>query len=126
MQVDQETGEVLPESTQGRILSALDTLRTFPEAMVKVALGIHDAMEAVRTYQKAGKITIVINVEPFKSKSNAPLIDEPVVMSCDVESKLPKADPPQQIFYADDDGNPSRTPAHRQRNLGGMDVKVTG
>ena len=51
--IDQDTGEINPHSTQGRILSALETLRTFPEAMAAAAVGIRDAMDAVRQHQKA-------------------------------------------------------------------------
>ncbi len=40
--IDQDTGEINPHSTQGRILSALETLRTFPEAMAAAAVGIRD------------------------------------------------------------------------------------
>ncbi len=123
--IDHETGEISPHSTQGRILSALETLKTFPEAMSAVAVGIHDAMEAVRTHQKGAKVTITLTIDPFKTKSNAPLIDEPVVIACDVATKLPKAAAPEQLFFPDEDGNPSRTPAHRQRGLG-LGVNVNG
>jgi hypothetical protein len=116
--IDQETGEISPHSTQGRILSAMETLKTFPEAMAAVAVGIHDAMEAVRTHHKGAKVTISITIDPFKTKSNAPLIDEPVCIACDVAVKLPKSAPPEQLFFPDSDGNPTRTPIQRQRGLG--------
>ena len=60
--IDQDTGEINPHSTQGRILSALETLRTFPEAMAAAAVGIRDAMDAVRQHQKGAKVTISITV----------------------------------------------------------------
>lgn len=121
--IDQDTGEISPHSTQGRILSALETLRTFPEAMAAAAVGIHDAMEAVRTHQAGAKITITLKIDPFKTKSKAPLIDEPIVIACDVAVKLPKAAAPEQLFFPDENGNPSRTPPMRQGGLG-FDVKV--
>lgn len=121
--IDQETGEILPHSTQGQILSAFETLKTFPEAMTAVAIGIRDAMDAVRTHQKGAVITIKLQIEPFKTKSKAPLIDEPVGISCDVAVKLPKAAPPEQLFFPDENGNPARTPPMRQGGLG-FDVKV--
>lgn len=116
--IDHDTGEISPHSTQGRILSAMETLRSFPEAMSAVAVGIHDAMEAVRTHQKGAKVTISITIDPFKTKSKAPLIDEPVCIACDVAVKLPKSAPPEQLFFPDEDGNPTRTPTQRQRGLG--------
>ena len=122
--IDAATGEVNPHTTQGRILSALATLKTFPEAMVAVAVGIRDAMDAVRTHQKGAKVTISLTIDPFKTKSKAPLIDEPIVIACDVAVKLPKSAPPEQLFFPDEDGNPSRTPPERQGRLGGMDVRV--
>lgn len=121
--IDNETGEISPHTTQGRILSALSTLKTFPEAMSAVAVGIHDAMDAVRTHQKGAKVTISITIDPFKTKSKAPLIDEPVCIACDVAVKLPKAAPPEQLFFPDENGNPARTPPMRQGGLG-FDVKV--
>lgn len=118
MEIDHETGEISSNSTQGRILSAINTLKTFPEAMSAAAVGIHDAMEAVRTHQKGAKVVITLTIDPFKGKSNAPLIDEPILIGCDVTVKIPKAAPIEQLFYPDEDGNPSRTPPERQRGLG--------
>ena len=122
--IDQDTGEINPASTQGRILSALETLKTFPEAMAAAAVGIRDAMDSVRAHQKGAKVVISITIDPFKTKSKAPLIDEPVCIACDVSVKLPKAAPPEQLFFPDEHGNPSRTPPERQGRLGGMDVRV--
>lgn len=121
MQIDETTGEIVDKNTAA-ILPAIDTLRAFPDSMAKAAVALHDAMDAVRAYQKKATVTLTITIEPFKSKSNAPLIDEPVIMALEVDVKLPRADPPVQLFFYDEDGNPTRE-QRRQRDLG-LGVKI--
>ena len=106
------------------IAPALETLRAFPDALATAAVAIHDAMSAVEAYDKPATVTLKLTIEPFKGKSNAPLVNAPVLMSLDVEKKLPKAEAPTQVMYADEDGNPSRVPTTRQRDLGlGVNIK---
>jgi hypothetical protein len=114
MAIDTSTGEIT-----GAIRPALTTLRELPDVMDTLAIAIHDAIEAVRTHRKPGKITLTLTVEPWKEKS-AKLIDEPVMIAGEVDTKLPKEDPPRQLFFVDEDGNATRT----QRRQKGLELDV--
>lgn len=113
MNIDTTTGEVL---STGAIRPALETLRELPGVLDQVAIGIHNAMAAVREHQKPAKIVLTITIDPWKDKSTK-LIDEPVLIAGEVETKLPKHEPPKALFYSDDDGNPTRQ-QKRQPDLG--------
>lgn len=114
-QVDKSTGEVTGRDTAA-IRPALETLRELPGVMDKLAVAIHDAMDAVKTHQKPAKVILTVVIEPWTDKS-AKLIDEPVMISGDIDTKLPKHEAPKALFYADDDGNPTRQ-QKRQTDLG--------
>ena len=114
MNIDKSTGEVNRDTAA--IRPALETLRELPGVLDALAIGIHDAMDAVKMHQKAGKVILIVTIEPWKDKS-ARLIDEPVMIAGEVETKLPKHEPPKALFYSDEDGNPTRQ-QKRQSDLG--------
>lgn len=111
--IDSNTGEII-----GGVRPLIDTMRQFPIVLDQGAIGLQEALMAVRTHGKAATITLSIKVEPMKSAKNQRLIDEPVMISMDAEVKLPKSGPEQMIFYTDDEGNATRNPPQKELSLG--------
>lgn len=106
-----ETGEVF-----GGIIPALHTLREIPGLDAKMAVAIHDAVAAVRAQRKAATVTITLEIKLLKD-GVAKLEDEPITISGEVDTKLPRPPAPLQWFFIDEDGNPTKTAKPRQRGL---------
>ena len=103
------------------IRHALETIRELEEGrfMDKLALAIHEATNAVTTFNKPGTITIKIKVAPL-SKAN---VTEPVItMKAKIDTDLPEPAGTDAIFFVDADGNPT-TQQQRQR---GLDLQIAG
>lgn len=115
--IDPLTGEIT--SNQGGIVPALHTLREIPGLMDKVAVAIHEAISAVRLHRKGATISIALDIRLMK-EGGAAMVEEPITISGEVDSKLPKPPPVPQLFFVDLDGNPTRT-MKKQR---GLDLQI--
>lgn len=76
---------------------------------------IHDACVAVRDHNKEATVTVKLVIAPFKGEHR--LVEQPIVITADVDSKLPKEKTDATIFFIDDNGNAVRTQT-RQPELG--------
>ena len=74
-------------------------------ALVELADAFHTAIDAVRIHGKPATVILTMQVAPFKG--NSKLIEPPMLITGEVNVKLPKPDPESTIFYIDDDGNPT-------------------
>jgi hypothetical protein len=68
----------------------------------EAATRLAELVAAVKETGKKGRLTVTIQVEPFKGN------DEIVKVSGAVDLRAPKAEAPTSIFYQDDDGNLTR------------------
>lgn len=97
------------------IRPALETLSELDEGrfMDKLAVRIHEAVNAVTTFGRPAKVTVTIDIDTLKKN-----IVEPVItMEAEITTKLPKPESPKALFFVDADGNPT-TKQQRQRDLG--------
>lgn len=92
---------ILPEIRAGQIITELSA-------------AIHDAVAAVREHHKAATVTLKVTIAP---SSNERLVEPVLVISAEVDTKLPKEVPQATVFFVDGDGNPTRT-AEKQPDLG--------
>lgn len=76
---------------------------------------IHDACVAVRDHNKPATITVTMVVAPWKGDHK--LVEQPILITAEVESKLPKEKPDATVFFIDDNGNAVRNQT-RQPDLG--------
>jgi hypothetical protein len=97
------------------IRPAIETLNALRggKTMDELAVQIHDAVSAVETFGKAGKVTLEITIAPFGTKG----VSGAYAITGEISTKLPKPDPEVTLMFGDDDGNlsPNQT---RQRDLG--------
>lgn len=100
------------------IRPALDTLRELDDGrfLDKLAIAIHDVTSGVTVLNKPGKVTITIDIAPFKAN----LVEPVITMEAEIAAKAPKPDANRALFYLDSDGNPV-TQQQRQR---GLDLSV--
>lgn len=98
------------------IRPALETLRELDEGKLldKLALAIHDATNAAVHMNKPAKIVMTLDVRMLTSTH---LAEPAITIEAVVDTKLPKRDPYQSLFFIDADGNPT-TRQTRQRDLG--------
>lgn len=115
--IDPLTGEIT--GGYGGIVPALHTLREIPGLMDKAAVAIHDAIAAVRLQRKGATVTITLAVNLMK-EGGTRMVEEPITISGEVDTKLPKQPPEAQLFFVDVDGNPTRT-MQKQR---GLDLQI--
>lgn len=95
---------ILPELREGR-------------AMVELSEHIHLAIAAVREHGKAAKVTLEITIAPLRGDAEK-LVEAPLTFTAEAYSKLPEPDPEKTLMFVDNDGNPTRNPAERQKDLG--------
>ena len=88
------------------------------QIMNQLAQAFHDAADAVKVYNKPAKITLTIEVAPFKGLGQN-LMEHPIGMTAEVVCKLPKPETPATLFFVDEQG-PSRNPTTRQSTLTGI------
>lgn len=100
------------------IRPAIDTLRALRggRALDELALHITQACNHVTELGKAAEVKLIIKIKPYSQKGTR-LVEQPVVMEVEVDSKLPKPDREGTIFFLDEDGNPTETPRRRDREL---------
>ena len=79
---------------------------------------IHEATQAVNVHNKPATVTLTIKIEQYKKDSM--LAEMPLLLSGEVETKLPKPAPEHTLYYPDDDGNITRTPQRQQ----GLDLQI--
>lgn len=99
-----------------RIRPALETLRELEggKFMDKLALAIHEAAVAVKTYGRKGTVNVSLEIAMLAAKETT----EPVLtIEVDLSSKLPQAPASKTIFFLDEDDNPTRNQQRRQRDL---------
>lgn len=65
--------------------------------------GLHDLIARIQETGKKGRIQLTITVEPNKKNEDALLVTD------EIRLVLPQPDRKASIFYADDDGNLTRT-----------------
>lgn len=75
--------------------------------MTELAQAFHDAAEAVKEYDKPAKITVTFVIAAFKGDHK--LVQPPMVVTGEVETKLPKDKLEATVLFMDEDGNLSRT-----------------
>lgn len=108
----------MEEAPPSPIRPALQTLAALEDGlfMDKLAVHIHDAVNAVTTFNKKATITVEISFAPLTKH-----MAEPVVTATgEISSKLPQPDPHQTMFFVDADGNPTTT----QQRQGGLNFTV--
>lgn len=101
-----------PKSAQAILIELRDG-----QVMNKLTYAIHDAINAVRAIGKAATVTLKIKVDNVSANSQN-LIEPPITMIAEVETKLPKPDPTATLFFVDEDGNPNRKSSGKQAELG--------
>ena|SRR3990167_4715161 len=77
-----------------------DVLREMTDA-------IHTAVEASRQFQKPARIRLDITIAPAKV-TDARMIGMPVIITAEIDTKLPCAEPPATFFFVDETGSPTR------------------
>jgi hypothetical protein len=68
---------------------------------------MNDLIAAVADTGKAGAMSLVVKVKPVAKN------DGQVLVSCDVTSKAPKAEPATRVYFITDDFNLSRSDPHQ-------------
>lgn len=82
--------------------------------MLELSRLLAEVTAAVVEHKKPGSVTLKINIRPLAS-------DGTVVLSDEIQAKVPTADRASSIFYADDNGNLTRSNPN-QPELPGMTV----
>ena len=93
------------------------------QTMEQLAQAIHDAIAAAKEFGKPATVTLDITIGTMKEQNR--LVNPPVLMAGEVTTKLPKAPPPQTVFFVDEDGNATRTQT-REPDLPGLSVAQAG
>lgn len=101
------------------IRSSLQIVGELRDGMVVAELSqaIHDATAAVREHGKKAVVTLDLTVATLRAGAEK-LVEAPLVITAEVSSKLPQPDPEATIFFVDVDGNVSRIPESKQKDLG--------
>lgn len=94
---------ILPELRAGQLITELSA-------------AIHDAVAAVTQHNKSATVLLKVTIAP--SEKNDRLVEPVLIVTGEVESKLPKEVPQATVFFVDADGNPSRQAEKRQPDLG--------
>jgi hypothetical protein len=78
-----------------------DVLRDLGKGMVadEASVALTDLVQQVQAHGKKGRVTLHVEVEPFKGSVGMLLV------SARVDSRLPQADPVTAVFFPDDHGN---------------------
>lgn len=102
------------------IRPAIDTLRELREGQVldELSIHLHDAVSAVQALGKPAEVSITIKIKPF---SKTRVMNPALAFEAEVTSKLPKPDREGDIFFVDDNGNPTRNQV-RQPELSGLKI----
>lgn len=103
---------------EGNIRSAMTILPELRAGQVitELSAAIHNAVAAVKQHNKAATVSLKITIAP--SEKNDRLVEPVLIVTGEVESKLPKEVPQATVFFVDADGNPSREAEKRQPDLG--------
>jgi len=102
------------------IRPGIDTLRELRDGQVldEFSMHLHDAVSAVQALGKPAEVSITIKVKPF---SKTRVMNPALAFEAEVTSKLPKPDREGDIFFVDDNGNPTRNQT-RQSDLTGLKI----
>lgn len=95
--------QILAEIREGRLI-------------VETSEAIKTACAAVSEHGKPAKVMIEVTIKPFKEGQH--LVEQPLVFTGEVRTKLPEPDPEATLFFIGSDGNASRQPGERQPGLG--------
>lgn len=87
------------------------------QLVIEASEQIKTAICAVREVGKPAKVTIEIEIKPFKAGSEK-LTEPPLIFVGEVTSKLPKHDTEATLMFVGEDGNATRVPPQRQPDLG--------
>ena len=74
--------------------------------MEHLATAIHDGIAAAKQFGKPATVTLTITIGTMKDQHR--LVNPPMVMAGEIATKFPKAEPPQTVFFIDEDGNATR------------------
>ena len=113
--VDPTTGEITKDDEQIRPFAEMLTVFDSGAAHAEASRGLHDLVAAVQALGKKGGLTIAVDVVPMKGTSDQ------VVVTAQVNVKLPKGDPASRMFFVDNAGNLVRNDP-RQLAFEGMRV----
>jgi hypothetical protein len=81
----------------------------------ELASAIHDAVAAVQEHGKAAVVSLKITIDIPKNMKN--LADPYLVVTGEVDVKLPKPDSAQTLFKIDDGGNLTQNLSRAQNDL---------
>jgi hypothetical protein len=109
-----QTGE-LTDEVQIRPFAEMLTILDRGEAHAAASRGLHDLIGAVQALGRKGGLTISIEVAPLKGTQDQ------LILTAQVTTKMPKADPTSQMFFVDQSGNLSRNDP-RQMEIDGLRV----
>lgn len=90
--------------------------------VVEASEAIKTAIAAVGEHGKKAVVTIDLTIMP-PHKGAEHLIDAPILITGEVTTKLPKADPEPSLFFVGKDGNATQNPSPRD---GGLQFGVAG
>jgi 5,10-methenyltetrahydromethanopterin hydrogenase len=74
------------------------------EVMNELAQAIHDATGAAQHFRKPATVTLSITFKPMGTEG----VSDAFAVIAEVDTKLPKAQPPITLMFIDEDGNTSR------------------
>jgi hypothetical protein len=102
-----------------KIIPAETTLKTLRDGqvMAEMAQAIHEAMAAVDHLRKPATINLCLTIKPFGTDG----VSDAVGIVAKVTKKLPQAEQPCTLFFADADGNPTRQ-REKQPDIPGLSI----
>lgn len=102
-----------------QVRSSLQILSEVRDGQVAAELSnaIHDATAAVKEFGKKATVTVELTIAPLRGGAEK-LVEAPLIMTAEVSSKLPQAEPEATIFFVDAGGNMTRVPSSKQPDLG--------
>lgn len=112
--VNTDTGEIV-EPEQIKPFAAWLTEQSQGKTHTELSEGLHDLIDKVRETGKKGSMILTVTVSPLKEDVNV------LVVSDEIRLKLPEHARKPSVFFADEQGNLSRTDP-RQLTFEGLKV----
>lgn len=104
MSEDSTTSEVEAEERRTRPFADFLAEHNNGHGHRKASTSLQDVVNAVVETGKKGSVTVTVNVEPMKSADDGTLL-----LTVNVTEKIPAEPTKAAVFYADDDGNLTRS-----------------
>lgn len=112
--VDTETGEIV-DAEQVKPFAAFLQEQSGGNTHDELSEGLHDLIDKVRETGKKGSLQLTVTVSPLKDDMNV------LVVSDEIRLRLPEHARKASVFFADEQGNLSRTDP-RQLTFEGLKV----